>query len=441
MASVSKMQITKDGRRYWRIRISRGKGKSCYTKNFYWPDKSNGEPVSETEALRQLDKAVASFAAEVDAGTFQNRVEKKAAEEERQREEEERRRAEEERRKAEEAELTVRGYTEAIWLPQKKLELARTTYASYSGNLDLHILPKIGDKKLKDVTTAEIKKLILDFQQAGHSVSSCRTIHVILRGIFDTAFQDNVIPVSPMLRVPRPKAQKDTTVISEADKALDEDQLLYVLQCLENEALFWRAYITLVADAGLRRGEAAALQWSDIDENAGTIRIARNLQYTPEDGVYVSTPKNRKERTVDIGADTIALLKALKAEQTAKEQKRAEKRGDKVYHLSPWVFGQDGTQDPLFPDSVTRFCKRFGDKYGIDDFHIHKLRHSAASIAIRNGADVAGVSRRLGHSSIEVTLRQYVHSSDAQAKAAGQIQRDAIAKKRKEKEKKSENQS
>lgn len=433
LASISPMQTTKDGRKFWRIRISRGKGKSCYSRQFFWPNKSNGEPTSEKEALRLLDKAVESFAAEVASGTFQNREEKKAAEEER-------RRIEEEQRKAEEAELTVRQYAETIWLPEKKMELARTTLASYELALDKHILPKIGDRKLKDVSTAELKKLLLDFQQE-HSVSAARTLHVVLRSIFNDAFQTELIPISPMLRIPRPKVPKEVQITSEADKALDEEQLLYVLRCLENESLFWRTFLTLAADTGARRGELAGLQWADIDEKAGTIRIARSLLYTPADGVYISTPKNKKERIVDVGPETLVLLQELKKEQSAREKQRAEKRGDKVYHLSPWVFGQEGTQDPMHPDSATWFCKKFADKYGIEDFHLHKLRHSAASIAIRNGADIAGVSHRLGHSKVDVTARIYTHATDKQAMTAGQIQRDAIAKKKREQEKKSEGQS
>ena len=429
MASISPMQTTKDGRRYWRIRISRGKGKSSYSRQFFWPLKTNGEPVSETEALRLRNKAVESFAAEVDAGSFQNREERKA-------EEEAKRQAEEEAKRAEEKLLTVRQYAENIWMPQKRLELAKTTLASYQSNLDLHILPKIGDKKLHEITTAELKKLLLDFQGDGHSISSTRTLHVVLRGIFDSAFLIDLIPLSPMLKIPRPKAQKDAAITSEADLALDEEQLLKVQQCLEKEPLFWRAYVTLAADTGARRGELSALRWEDVDEKAGTIRIARNLQYTPKDGIYIATPKNKKERLVDIGPDTVALLTALKKETTAKEKQRAEKRGDKVVQLSPWVFGQEGTMKPMHPDSPTRFFKKFGDRYGIEGFHPHLLRHSSASIAIRNGADIAGVSHRLGHSSLEITMRTYVHTTEAQVKAAGQIQRDAIAAKKKELEEK-----
>ena len=58
--------------------------------------------------------------------------------------------------------------------------------------------------------------------------------------------------------------------------------------------------------------------------------------------------------------------------------------------------------------------------------HPHKLRHSFASIAITNGADVASVSGKLGHSDKAVTLRMYTHANDESIKRASQIFREAL---------------
>ena len=67
-----------------------------------------------------------------------------------------------------------------------------------------------------------------------------------------------------------------------------------------------------------------------------------------------------------------------------------------------------------------------GERYGIADFHPHKLRHSSASIAITNGADVVSVSERLGHSDTAVTLRMYAHANAESIRRAGQTVRDAL---------------
>lgn len=78
------------------------------------------------------------------------------------------------------------------------------------------------------------------------------------------------------------------------------------------------------------------------------------------------------------------------------------------------------------PQTPTRYFKRFSQRYGIEDFHPHKLRHTFASIAITNGADVASVSEKLGHSDKAVTLRMYTHADQESIKRAGDIFRKAL---------------
>lgn len=94
--------------------------------------------------------------------------------------------------------------------------------------------------------------------------------------------------------------------------------------------------------------------------------------------------------------------------------------------ISQWVFTQDGSADPMHPQSPTRFFTKFGRRYGIENFHPHKLRHTSASIALTNGADVVSVSERLGHSDTAVTLRMYAHANEESIRRAGQVVRDAL---------------
>lgn len=182
---------------------------------------------------------------------------------------------------------------------------------------------------------------------------------------------------------------------------------------MEDEPLKWKTYINLVLDSGIRRGEACGLQWGDIDFQHGSITIRRNLQYTPQKGIYLDTPKNGKTRNVDVGPETLALLRELRTEQSQTA-------------ISPFVFTQDASPDPMHPQSPTRYFAKFGKRHGINGFHPHKLRHTNASIAITNGADIVSVSERLGHSDTAVTLRMYAHANEESMRRAGQIVRDAL---------------
>lgn len=227
------------------------------------------------------------------------------------------------------------------------------------------------------------------------------------------AFLDNSIPENPMLRVTRPALRKGEVAKDEEDKAYTVQQLRYILKCLQEEPLKWRAYITLLVDTGIRRGEACGLQWADIDMKAGTLSIRRNLQYTPSAGIYEDSPKNGKSRVVDVGPDVLALLRELREEQASTA-------------VSKWVFTQDGAPDPMHPQSPTRYFHKLGKRYGITNFHPHKLRHTSASLAITNGADIVSVSERLGHSDTTVTLRMYAHANEESIRRAGQIVRDVL---------------
>ena len=393
MASTKLME-TKDGKRFFQICVSRGYGKAPYKKRWYWPD-----GWSKRTAERELAKVAAEFERACAAGEIQNRAEvkEKAALE-----------------AAEAAKLkTVKQYADGVFMPTKEATISENSRSSYRMFLDHYILPVLGDVLLTDVTPAMISKLILDYQKTGKAHASAVKLYNILNGIFQMAFMDDSVKINPMLKVKRPALRKDEAPKEESEKALTAKELARVLSCVEHEPLKWQAYINLAADSGGRRGELCGLQWSDIDWKSGTITIRRNLQYTPAAGVYVASPKNGKSRVVDVGAETLDLLRKLREEQAAS-------------CMSQWVFTQDGTAEPIHPQSPTRYFKKFGERYGVEDFHPHKLRHSSASIAITNGADVVSVSQRLGHSDTAVTLRMYAHANEESIRRAGQTVRDAL---------------
>jgi site-specific recombinase XerD len=116
---------------------------------------------------------------------------------------------------------------------------------------------------------------------------------------------------------------------------------------------------------------------------------------------------------IDVDPQIIALLRELRLEQSKKA-------------LSQYVFTQEGSPEPIHPQSPARYLQNFARKYGVQGLHPHKLRHSFASIAITNGADIASVSEKLGHTDKAVTLRMYTHADQESIKRASQIFRDAI---------------
>lgn len=391
-----RLKTTKDGKRFYEIRVSRGRGKSYLTKRWYVPDGWSKKAID-----RELAKVSAEFECQAKAGEVISREEQKEKDLQ---------------AKREAAKIqTLRLYGESVFMPTKAVTMSENGRSTYQGNLDHWIYPALGDLKMPDITPANIEALLLDMQAQGKAISTVIKVYTILHSLFKMAYGKDIIERNPMDKVDRPKARKDELRGQEADSyTIDEVQRIF--SALEQEPLKWRTMLHLLIDTGIRRGECCGLQWKNIDFKANTITISGNLCYTPQKGIYLDTPKSGRIRTIDVDPNVIELLRQLRVEQSSKA-------------ISLWVFTQENSPEPMHPQSPTRYLKKFSERCGIPGLHPHALRHTFASIAITNGADVASVSEKLGHSDKAVTLRMYTHADQESMKRASQIFREALKKK------------
>lgn len=383
-------KTTKSGRDYYEITVSRGRSQSRLFSRWYVP-----EGWSQRAIDRELAKVAAEFERQCKAGEIVSRAEK---------------RQQEALEAAEAAKIqTVLQYGERVFMPTKAVTMSENSRASFQSNLNNWIYPAIGDKKLPEVTPADLSALLLDIQAKGKAHATAVKVYTVLHTLFKMAYLEDMVDRNPMDKVSRPVPRKDEIRDPEA-QSLTVDELRAVLEALEAEPLKWQALVRLLIDTGIRRGECCGLKWDDINLEAQVVTIRRNLCYTPSRGVYVDTPKTGHVRVVDIGPETTALLEALRDQST----------GD-------FVFTQDNG-NTIHPQSPTRYLKKLSTKCGVQDLHPHKLRHTFASIAITAGADVASVSEALGHADKSTTLRMYTHADVESRKRAAQIFRDAIKK-------------
>lgn len=394
MASTRKL-TTKDGRTFYEISVSRGRGKSRLTRRWYPPDGWSRKAIE-----RELASVAAEFERQSDAGEVISRAEQR----------------DKEAQAAVEAAkiLTLRQYGERVFMPSKSITMSENSRANYQGYLDKKIYPVLGDVKLPEITPAQLTALLLDIQAEGKAHSTVIKVYTILHSFFKMAYLGDMIERNPMDKVERPKPRKDE-VKANVPQSYSPPEVQKIIAGLEREPLKWQALVHLLIDTGIRRGECCALQWKDIDFETGAVSIAGNLCYTSAKGVYLDTPKNGHTRTVYAGTYTLALLRQLRIEQAQKA-------------ISQYVFTKEGSPEPMHPQSPTRYLKKFSVRHGIPDLHPHKLRHTFASIAITNGADVASVSEALGHTDKAVTLRMYTHADQKSISQAAQIVREAIMK-------------
>jgi len=410
MAST-RLRETKDGKKYYEIRVRMGRGKPELSTRWYVP-----KGWAESSIENELAKQAAAFERKCHNGEVLSRSQQKAAQEE----------ADREAAKIK----TFKQYGECVFMPAKKITTSENTRAYYQNALDKHLYIEFGDYKLPEISSAQISAYFLRLQESDLSHSSIIGIYVTLKQLLTMAYLDDSIDRNPIDKVKRPRQRKDEQ--AKEVEAFTSNELKQIISALDGESLKWQVFTRLLIDTGMRRGEACGLKWENIDFETNTATICGNLCYTKEKGIYLDTPKTGKTRDVYFSVATGKLLKRFREQQKADLNRRIKRligSGkplpiEKV-SIPEYVFTEKGYCTPIHPQSPNRFFKKFGERTGID-IHPHMLRHSFASVAITNGADIASVSEVLGHIDKSTTLKMYTHADEESKRRAAGVLLQAI---------------
>lgn len=412
----------KDGTTVYEIRVSRGRdpvtGKQLtpYSRRYTPP-----EGYSAKRALKEAQVIAAQFEADCRAGKVLTKAEEKAqriAQAEA---------AERERLEAA-ARPTFREYSEA-WLKQEAVsqERSKQTIQNYRYILEC-AGQSLGDYKMVDINKAIMQTYVSELFTSGCNKSTGEPLSYstkalffkVLRSFFELAVDADIIPASPMAGVKKPKRPKGECGDTDREKAFTAEQARYLLECVEKAKPMYKALVTFMLDTGCRNGEAVGMKWEDIDFRTGTVTISRNALFSREEGTYIDTPKSGKARTVCLTPQALAVMREWKHNQALSLLKRGLPQAEFCFTNAQGLM--------IHPDTPRRYFKSFGNKYGIPDFHPHKLRHTMANLAISNGADYVSVSKKLGHSTPSITLNVYCHANEEAQRRANEILADAIYK-------------
>ena len=193
-------------------------------------------------------------------------------------------------------------------------------------------------------------------------------------------------------------------------KILHPDHIRAYLDAAERRGVLPMVYLELIS--GLRKGELVALQWTDLDEANCTISVSKQASWDTDGTLILSQPKTGNSiREVSIPQDAVELLKQ---EHT--------KHPD-----NPWMFPSSRTGEMYRPDSVVNLHKKILKDAGLEHIRFHDLRHTFATLALQNGADVKTVSSMLGHCDAGFTLHTYTHTTRQMQRNAAEKMGDFMA--------------
>jgi integrase len=277
------------------------------------------------------------------------------------------------------------------WLASQKL--SPRSVEAMTGIVD-RLKAVIGDIKLQKLRPVHVHDMRL-LKRDGSPVAP-RTAQQVRR-VLKTALQSAV----EIELVTRNVAASGKPVAGEHAEVdiMQPAEITAVLESLRGRDLY--PLVALALASGMRRGELLALRWQDIDLDGAMVTVARSLEYTKAHGYRFKAPKTRAgRRSIHIPPETVDVLRNHR--RAVLELRMALGMGK----LGPetLVFCRHDGQPIPATNLTTKWRKAVGGKWTF-----HALRHTHASALIAAGVDVVTVSRRLGHSSPNITLGVYGH--------------------------------
>lgn len=276
------------------------------------------------------------------------------------------------------------------WLAVQERRVSAKTVSSYRGLLEKHVVPMLGGYRVAEITTRQIDGLYQRKLEEGLSPRTVRYIHVVLRRCLADAVKWGAAQVNPADNATPPRASKAKV---QAWSAEDARRFLHLLEEHPHPVGdVWRLCLML----GLRRGEALALAWEDVDLEAGTVLVRRSYGRDGKLGLRFKEPKTASSRRL-VAVDEVTLRWLSK--------KRQDGFGGVL------VAGTEAG-DPFDPDVASKTFAAYCVGHGLPRIRLHDLRHTQASLALAAGVPLKVVSERLGHAGVQITADTYTHVSD-----------------------------
>jgi integrase len=307
------------------------------------------------------------------------------------------------------------------YLDVMKSSLSPTTLQLYKSKINKTIIPMLGHIKMKDIKTAHIQAYIQAVENlpktkrngepdgSGEKLSAATVQRylVVLQSILSRAVKLELIPYNPAksekLAIPKAVAPKI--------EFYTKQEAAEMLACLEKEDLQFQVLIQLAIHLGARRGELAALKFSDVDYINSKITVERAAIKIKDTPTQLKPPKDYEIRTVTVNSSCLKLVSMLKAEK----QQEAARLGS-AWHEGDWLFTQ-WNGEIMNPQTPTKQWANFLARHGLPHKKFHSLRHSSATLLLFGGVNIKQVKSRLGHGKIETTNKylHFVEEADVEA--------------------------
>lgn len=306
-----------------------------------------------------------------------------------------------------ESNLTLEEYLNK-WHKVYTAELQETTKELYKVYIEKHIIPEIGQLKIKQIRPMQLQEFY-NKKLENLSGKTVGKIHSFLNHVLDDAKRNQMIKVNPCESVNKPKADKYNPVI------YNEEQFNKLLSVVRGT--FDEVAILLAGVCGLRRGEVFGLRLTDIDFKNSMISIVETMVRFNGEWIIKKPKTETSQRKIKVPEFVIRVIND---------------------YLSSLKVVPERICGQYKPGSYSDHFKNLLENNELPHIRFHDLRHFNATLMLKYGVPDKIASGRLGHSQVQTTREIYQHmTSDMDAQAAEIIEGVFI---KKEDDKKTEGQ-
>lgn len=289
------------------------------------------------------------------------------------------------------------------WLEVYSIDVRESTLNKTKTDFRVHILPEFEGYYIDKISPSHVQKAVTKWHK---KLVKYKQVFNQFKRVMAYAVKNRYIKENPCDFVEVPKK-----AIKKHDKAtLDyytKGQLQSFIKALEQmETRKWHAFFRLLSFTGIRRGEALALQWKDIDFKNEEVSINKALALGESNKLYIGDPKNENsKRLITIDKITLKVLKQWKREQA----ETLIGFGHNALDKDQFIFSKLEDNTPLHLTAPRNALSKICDRFNLPMINIHGFRHTHCTLLFEAGVPIKDVMDRMGHSDIQTTMNIYTH--------------------------------
>ncbi|CDK01657.1 MULTISPECIES: site-specific integrase [unclassified Microbacterium] len=296
-----------------------------------------------------------------------------------------------------EGSMRLGDWYERYW-PTIRDSVRPATTRAYERGWRLRVQPWLGHRRLETITAGDVEQALTEW--TGGASTKIDALAVLSR-LLDGAVRAKLIPMNQARLARRPVADPQLNLRS---RALTPEEVGVVLNAIP--AGPYRNYLAGLIYTGMRANEAAALQVGDVDLDARSIHVHRSFSADLDGRIKEYTPKSHKERDVPIPS---VLVPHLDDAMTGKSRSSLVFTGPKGGRING-----SNVRRAIKWDAIRAVLDR-------DDYRLHDLRHTLATLLFDGGAAANDVQAIMGHSTLQMTERYSRARSDAARRGAERL--------------------